>query len=135
MSERKIATANGLGFFFFWLLVLLAGADKPPPWGFLWVMLIVALCAALVAWRIPTYIDWSRTKKPMRLPRVAFEGIAAGSVVAIPFALQGSGEPSITMQPIDYVGWFAVMGVMGLLNSLTLYAINAFITRDDHLVS
>jgi hypothetical protein len=47
MSGRKIARANGLGFFFFWLLVLLAGMDKPPPRGFSWVRLIVAICAAL----------------------------------------------------------------------------------------
>jgi hypothetical protein len=38
------------GFFVFWLVVLLVGADKPPPPGF---VLFIALdaAAALVVWR------------------------------------------------------------------------------------
>jgi hypothetical protein len=60
---------------------------------------------------------------------VALEGFVAGLVVAMPFALRGSGEPSITMQPIDYVGWFVVLGFMGMLNSLTLYVINASVAK------
>ena len=59
----------------------------------------------------------------------ALEGYVAGLVVAMPFALRGSGEPSITMQPIDYVGWFVVLGFMGMLNSLTLYVINAAVAK------
>jgi hypothetical protein len=35
MSERKIARLDGLAFFFFWLLVLLAGVDRPLPWRYL----------------------------------------------------------------------------------------------------
>ena len=123
MSDQKTALVNAIFFFFFWLLVLLAGADKPPPRGFIWVVLVVALCAAVVYWRIPTYINWSQTKQPGRLLRVALEGFVAGLVVATPFALKGSGEPSNTIQPIDYVGWFVILGLMGMFNSLTLYVI------------
>ena len=60
---------------------------------------------------------------------MALEGFVAGLAVATPFALKGSGEPSITMQPIDYAGWFAILGIMGMLNSLTLYGINAAVAR------
>ena len=90
---------------------------------------VVALCAAVVYWRIPTYVQWSQTQQPRRLLRVALEGFVAGLLVATPFALSGSGEPSITMQPIDYVIWFVVLGMMGMLNSLTLYVINAVVAR------
>ena len=129
MSDQKTALINAIIFFFFWLLVLLAGADKPPPIGFLWIVLVIALSALVVYRRIPTYVQWSQTQQPRRLLRVALEGFVAGLVVAMPFALRGSGEPSITMQPIDYVGWFVVLGMMGMLNSLTLYIINAAVAR------
>ncbi len=129
MNLQKIAAINAAGFFFFWLVVLLAGADKPPPIGFLWIVLFIALSATIVYWRIPTYIHWSQTQKPGRLLRVALEGFLAGLVVATPFALFGSGEPTVRMQPIDYVGWFAILGLTGMLNSLTLYVINAVVTR------
>ena len=38
----------GALFFLFWILVLLAGADKPPPLGFVWIVLAVAACALVV---------------------------------------------------------------------------------------
>ncbi|MGD8474943.1 MAG: hypothetical protein PVH59_12545 [Anaerolineae bacterium] len=106
-----------------------AGAEKPPPTGFLWIALAIALSAVVVYWRIPTYIQWFQTQKPGRLLRVALEGVVAGLVVATPFALLGGGEPSVPMQPSAYVGWFAILGSMGLLNSLTLYVINALLAR------
>ena len=129
MNVQKIAGINAVIFFFFWLLVLLAGADRPPPIGFLWLIPVIALSAVVAYWRIPTYILWSQTQKPGRLPRVALEGFLAGLVVTTPFALFGSGEPTVRMQPVDYVGWFAILGLMGMLNSLTLYVINAVVAR------
>ncbi len=129
MSERVLAAVNAVFFFLFWLLVLLAGADRPPQGRFLWVALLAALCSAIVYWRVSTYIHWSQTKKPGRLPRAALEGLAAGLVVAIPFAQQGSGEPSTTTRPIDHAGWFVVLGFVGLCNSLALYGINALLAK------
>lgn len=64
-----------------------------------------------------------------QLLRVALEGVAAGLVVVTPFALFGGGEPSVPMQPSAYVSWLAVSGLMGLLNSLTLYVIIAPVAR------
>ena len=83
----------------------------------------------MVYWRIPTYINWYRTQRHDRVWRVVLEGIAAGFIIAAPFALKGSGEPSITMQPLEYVGWFAIMCVMGVFNSATLYFINSLVIR------
>jgi len=129
VNVQKIGGINAAIFFFFWLLVLLAGADKPPPIGFLWLIPLIALSAIVVYWRVPTYIHWSQKQKPGRLLHVAQEGFLAGLVVATPFALFGSGEPSVTIQPIDYMVWFAILGLMGMLNSLALYVINAVVAK------
>jgi len=124
MHQRKVAGINAIGFFFFWLLILLAGADKPPPLGFIWLIIVVALCALVVFWRIPTYIDWYQTRRRGRLWRVLFDGVVAGLVVAAPFVLLGQSEPSMTVQSVDYAIWFAVLGLVGALNSAALYFIN-----------
>ena len=129
MSKQKIAGINAIVFFLFWILVLLAGADFPPPLGFIWIVVAVAVCAAVVFWRVPTYIDWSRTRRPGRYWRVVLDGIVAGLIVALPFVIGGSGEPSVTMQPLDYVIWFAVLAVMGIFNSVAIYGINALVAR------
>lgn len=126
--KRKIAVINAIVFFIFWLLVLLAGADKPPPLGFLWIVLTTALCAAVVYWRVPAYIQWHRDRHPHRWWRVVGDGIVAGLVVATPFILTGSGEPSMMMRPVDYAIWFAVIAVVGLFNSVVIYGVNRLIT-------
>ena len=129
MHPRRIAAINAILFVLFWLLILLAGADKPPPVGFLWLVIAVAAFASVVYWRVPTYIDWYRTQRPGRQWRVLLEGIAAGIVVAVPFALRGIVEPSISAQAVDYVIWFALVGFMGAINSTAIYAINALVIR------
>ena len=129
MPQRKIAVINCIVFFFFWLLVLLAGADFPPPSGFPWIVLIVAICALVVSWRVPTYIDWIRTNRPGHRWRVLLDGMLAGLCVALPFVFSGSGEPSITIRPVDYTIWFIVLSVMGIINSVTIYLINVMVTR------
>jgi hypothetical protein len=129
MHTRRIAAVNAILFFFFWLLVLLAGADFPPPVGFLWLLIVIAACAYVVYWRVPTYIDWVRMQRPRRIWRVILDGIAAGIVVAVPFVLKGSGEVSITMQPVAYAIWFALLGFVGALNSMGIYFLNTLVTR------
>lgn len=130
--QRKIAAINAIAFSIFWLLILLAGADKPPPPGFLWLVITVVACAGVVYLRIPTYINWYREKRSARFWCVVLDGFSAGLVVALPFMLLGSGEPSVSPQATAYVIWFAVLGIVGALNSTTLYAINALIASGTH---
>ena len=129
MQTKRIAAINAILFFFFWLFILLAGADFPPPVGFLLLVFVIAACAIVVYWRVPTYIDWVRSQRPRRHWRVLLEGIAAGIVVAVPFVLIGSGEPSIRPQPVDYAIWFAIVGFMGALNSLAITFLNTLVVR------
>jgi hypothetical protein len=129
MSPAKIARNSAIVFFLFWLLVLLAGADRPPPPGFLWIVLVVAACAGVVYWRVPTYIEWVRTRQRGRYWRVVLDGFVAGVLVALPFALRGSGEPTVTPQVRDYAIWYLVLGMMGVLNSVTLYFINTLVAK------
>ena len=126
---QKIAVINSVTFFIIWLLILLAGADFPPPRAFIWIVLIVAISALVVFWRVPTYINWVRTSRPGHRWRVLIDGIMAGICAALPFALSGSGEPSVTMQPVDYAIWFIVLAVMGIFNSVTIYIINGWMAK------
>ena len=67
--------------------------------------------------------------KSTQLWRVGLDGLLVGLVLATPFAIKGSGEPSITMKPINYAVWIAVAGMMGMLNSVTLYLLNGLVSR------
>ena len=130
MHPRKITTVNADLFFFFWLLILLAGAEFPPPIGFLWIILAIAGCAVVVCWRIPTYIDWYLTQRPGRWPRVILDGLIAGFVIAVLFILSRKGEPSVPARRLaDYALLFAILGLMGVLNAAALYIITMFFLR------
>jgi hypothetical protein len=76
------------GFFVFWLVVLLAGADKPPPPGFVLFVALDAI-AALVVWRrLPDYTRWRRDGVRFQALRVLRDGAVAGLVTgAVPVVL------------------------------------------------
>ena len=128
-AQKKTAGAIAVIFFLFWLMILLAGADKPPPPGFLLLALVVAACAVVVYWRIPTYIHWHLTQRRGRYGRVLLDGISVGLVLALLFALKGPGEGTPPLRVLDYVIWFAIVGMMGVFNSVTLYALAALAFR------
>ena len=73
-----------LAFFFGWLVVLYAGADHPPPPGFLALVLLDLGAAWVVYLRVPVYARWQRARRPGRWLRVLFEGVVAGLLVANP---------------------------------------------------
>jgi hypothetical protein len=121
---KRISLIIALSFFFVWLAILYAGADHPPPPGFVWIVLFDAIAAALVYWRTPTYIDWSMKRVKGRWLRVALDGIIAGLLFAALATMlnPNGGEPS-TPPPgwSDRAIWFAVLAVVGLFNAVAVY--------------
>ena len=123
MTDRSIASAVAVGFFVIWLGILLAGADFPPPIGFLWIILLDIVAAGLVYVRVPTYINWFDNRKRGRLLRVLLDGLASGLVFALmTILLPGGGEPSVPPSDlVDHIFWFAVLGAVGAANAGLVY--------------
>ena len=112
----------------FWLGVLYAGADHPPPVRFLWLVPLVLICAAVVYWRLPAYASWPGQDRPPHIFRVALDGLLAGLVVAIITSV-GIWLNSTTMSWVDFLIWSSVLGGVGLLNALLVYAIALAVER------
>ena len=99
---------------------MLAGADKPPPLGFLWIIVgLVAICVAIGLalpwlWRVRKRSGvWSV------LWRTTTLGALVGFVLAALFGLGGSGEPlTPPMDGIDYAIWFTVLTIVGAVNGV-----------------
>ena len=99
---------------------MLAGADTPPPFGFLWIVVgLVVICVAIGLalpwlWRVRERSGvWSV------LWRTTTLGALVGLVLAALFGLGGSGEPSAPpMAGIDYAIWFTVLTIVGAVNGV-----------------
>ena len=126
MTDRRRAVL-ALGFFIFWLAVLYAGADHPPPPGFLLLVLFDLLAAAGVYWRLPTYAAWAQTQRPHRLQRVLADGTFAGLALALlTLLLPLGGEPTAPPPAWpEHAIWFIVLAGVGGANTLILYALCA----------
>jgi hypothetical protein len=126
LSGIRTAAAIALGFFSSWLLVLYAGADRPPPPGFP-VVIVLDLAAAFVVYRrVRVYAEWSRARRPKRWLRALFEGIAAGLIVAVlVLVLPFGSEPSIQRSAAATVVWVVVLAVVGGVTALLIYGLGA----------
>jgi drug/metabolite transporter (DMT)-like permease len=130
MTQKNTARVIAAGFFLGWLGILYAGADDPPPPGFVLILLADLVAAVLVYLRAPTYMGWSRTRRKNRLFLASLDGLAAGLVLAlVAILLPGGGEPSVQPAAIDHVIWFAVLGGVGAANTILIYGLSAYLSK------
>lgn len=133
MMSRQSRLIIAAGFFVVWIGILYAGADHPPPVGFLWLVLLCLLAAGVVYLRMPTYANWSATRHRFRLIRVFLDGIVAGLIFAlIPLVFNGGGEPGIQPTWADRMIWFAVLAGVGAANAMIVYFFSSVSGRLDH---
>jgi hypothetical protein len=123
----KAASVIAAGFFFIWLGILYAGADHPPPPGFLLLVVLDLIAAIAVFFRVPAYGGWSGARRRHRIVRVLSEGLVTGLLVAAVVALVPfGGEPSRARPAATYLIWFAVVGAAGAANALAVQALQPF---------
>ncbi len=110
--------------------MLYAGADHPPPPGFLALVLVDLAAAFVVYRRIFVYGTWSRTRRPQRWLRAALDGILAGLLIAgLAWLLPFGGEPSIQRPVTAVVLWFGALAAVGAVNALVIYGVSAVVAR------
>lgn len=110
------------GFVLVWLLVLLAGADHPPPIGFLGLIPLLLLGGLVVFWRIPAYARWQSAARPWRLFRVVAEGaVAALAVAMLLAAAPWSGEPGIRLTSTGRLIGLMTFSTLGAFHALFAY--------------
>ena len=86
------------------------------------------MCAAVVYWRLPAYASWSGQDRPPHIFRVALDGLLAGLVIAIITSVS-TWLDSTTVSWVDFLIWSGVLGSVGLLNALAVYAIALAVER------
>ncbi|MFM8351889.1 MAG: hypothetical protein ACKN9D_12590 [Actinomycetales bacterium] len=121
--RRQWFIAGGFGIA--WLAIMLAGADSPPPRGF--IVIVVGLMALVVVlglslpslWRVQGRRGWLRV-----VWICTGLGACIGIGLAVLFALQGSGEPARPSPSAeDITIWIVVVTVVGAVNGSLIGAV------------
>ncbi len=125
MKLDKPALAIAAGFFLLWLCVLYAGADHPPPLGFVWLVLLDLIASGLLYLRVRTYADWHAVRRPHRVLLVlrdgALTGLAVGTATLL-FSVARLGSVVATgWEPV--LIWLIVLALVGTLTSAVVYAV------------
>lgn len=127
---RRLSRVLAIAFSGAWLVILLAGADRPPPPGFLWVVLLDGIAGYLVYRGIPVYARWARNRERRRKLRV----LAHGAAVGLAFALfvqwvpkDNANRPSHSV--VERLAWYGIVGTVGVVNAFAVYGVGAWIGR------
>lgn len=121
MTATQRAALIAAGFFTIWIGLLLMGADRPPPVGFLWLVPLMAMASWVVYLRALTYIQWAQMGLPSRQIRVVRDGMAMGMVVAtIPHLLPGAGQPGVQPTVKDRIIWCTILIAISVANALLI---------------
>ncbi len=108
-------------------LLALAGADWPPPSGFLWLEALLAILATGVYFRVLSRLI--ARSQGRRVPVAAVEGVIAS--VAAGFALLGFnlGDPDVRLDLRDHAVWILVVGLVGAVAAQSLWGLAVWFDR------
>ena len=122
ITRHRLSTAAG--FFLLWLGVLYAGADHPPPPGFLWLVLLDLIASLLVYLRVPTYAAWHAARRPHRVLRVLRDGALTGLAFATGTLLFAVARLGTAVAPGwgPVLTWLVVLTSVGAITAALLYA-------------
>jgi hypothetical protein len=119
MMKTKHSAIIAVLFAVTWLGILYAGADHPPPVGFIWIIFFVCMGGLVVFWRIPSYASWCGSRRPGRFALAMLDGFLAGLAVGIvTLLIPNTGEPSVALGFANVLTWLGVVMSVGALNAL-----------------
>jgi hypothetical protein len=125
MSSKRRGLVISVVFAIVWLFMLLAGADHPPPVGFLALLPFLGFAALLVYRRAIAYAGWKASAKPNSMFLALIEGAGAGLAIAAAISvLPWMGEPGVRFSTEAFGIWLGVASALGSLSAALVYLLS-----------
>ena len=121
---KKIRLIEGLIFFWGWILVFLAGADFPPPIGFIWLILLVGILAIIQDFYL-RYLIRNINKKHIWLKNIFLFLLADIIVSSIIILTNFEYYNEISFALI----WILVVSLVSTIYGIVFYIINKWIVN------
>ena len=120
-GRRRLGAQLGSASSVLFVLAMAAGADRPPPPGFV-LVIAYGVLLGVVVWRaLPLLLDlWDARGAGPAIGRAALAGFLAGLALWALTSVISTGEPSIDVDPAARLIGFTVVGAVGALGATTL---------------
>ena len=129
-GRRRLAVRLGWASGALFVLVMAAGADRPPPPGFLVIVGYGALLGVAVWRALPLLLDlWDARGAGPAIVRAALAGFLAGLALVAVTTVLSTGEPSIAVSPAARLIGFTVVGVVGALGAAAIAVTGRLLDR------
>lgn len=129
-ARRGLATRLGWGAGIGFVLVMAAGADRPPPPGFLLIVGYAVVLAALIGRLLPHLLElWDARGAAAAIVRAALWGFTGGLALMALTMVVSTGEPSVDVDAAARLTGFTVVGAVGALCATGLTAVARALDR------
>lgn len=125
---KKIIIINLLTFFFLWILIFLAGADKPPPIGFLWIVLLVALLDVAQFFYLKKFLPKLIRKSKGLFIENLFYFFLGGMIVSV-LTLLIRLDVTMSNGLLDSIIWIMSIITAAMVNAICFYVFNRILVR------
>ncbi|MCU7667268.1 hypothetical protein [Bacillus thuringiensis] len=126
---NKIILINVFSFFFVWIIILLAGADMPPPPGFIWVILLVALLDVAQFFYLKRFIPklWKKSKWLFFTNLLFF--FVGGFLVSV-FTIITAPSLFLSIGILNTIIWAFLIIAASLINAVVFYIFNTLLIKN-----
>lgn len=125
---KKIIYINEITFFFGWVIIFLLGADKPPPIGFTWLVLLIIVLDVIQYFYLKKFLCSLNNKVKNLFVKNLLLFILAGVGVCILTILLNI-KNFLSLDYITSLIWIMMIIVPSLLYGTYFYIINSILLK------
>ncbi len=128
MHPQMIITLNTLLFFIGWTTILFLGADYPPPIGFLWLVLLIAILDLIQYRYLQLFLPQLRKKKKNLFAKNLLFFTTSAMAVSL-FCLASRYTITLAMGLANIVIWIAVLTAVGAIYGIFFWFLNLLLLK------
>jgi hypothetical protein len=128
MSNKNIIKINSILFFVGWIIILLLGADFPPPIGFLWLVLLVAILDFIQYKYLRVLLPQLKERKKNLFLKNLFFFTVGGVIVAL-FILITRYNITLEMNMNDIIILIIVITAVSTIYGIFFWVFNLWLLK------
>ncbi|MTI65351.1 MAG: hypothetical protein FH753_01985 [Firmicutes bacterium] len=123
---KRIININVISFFFGWVIILFLGSDKPPPMGFIWIVLLILLLDIIQYFYLKKFLPKLKNKsKGLFIKNLLF--FLVGGIVVSLLTIFIDLKLFFNMGFINVLIWVFIIITVGILYGICFYIFNTIL--------